>query len=216
MRIVHRLVLVVTLVLVLVPVPALALKRIVLIGDSIQAGTNLVTATNQASAVLQASGNVIVHNFSRPGARMTDAGFFPGMTHAGQSISLLHGPYGYLYGVVINLGTNDYGGAADLTTFINAYTALLDSIPSGIAVACMGPTWSTSEGVTNSLGYTKDYYRYATYLACASRGFPYIEGKNAIPNSTAYFPDGVHPNDAGHQAMGAWLAGQLSVLGWLP
>lgn len=200
------------------PIDALALNplnRIVIIGDSIQAGTNLANADLQASHQLQKRGNVIVHNFSSPGAALIDVLFSLGMKHATDAMWLLNG-YSGMYGVVINLGTNDYGHNADLTTFFNDYVGFLSSLPSNVRVICMGPTWSTTEGQPNGIGLVKDHYRFATWVACASKGFPYIEGKNAIPNSTAYFPDGVHPNDAGHRLMGIWLKNELTTLGWLP
>jgi lysophospholipase L1-like esterase len=191
------------------------LPRIVIIGDSIQTGINLEDASAQASATLQRLGNVIVQNFSRPGARLTDAGFVPGMHDAGQAIGLLHGPYGHLDGLVINLGTNDWAQNADLDVFERDYDALLASLPPGLRVVCMGPTWSAEEGRPNAGGHTKDDFRAATRRACGARGIPYIEGRDAIPASRRYFPDGVHPDDAGHELMGRWLRDQLAARGWI-
>jgi lysophospholipase L1-like esterase len=189
--------------------------RIVIVGDSIQTGLNLENASAQASATLQRLGNVIVQNFSRPGARLTDAAFIPGMDQAGRAIDLLHGPFGHLDGVVINLGTNDWALNADLDVFERAYGALLASLPPGLRVVCMGPTWSAEEGRPNIGGHTMDDFRAATRRACDRRGFPYIEGRDAIPAGRRYFPDGVHPNDAGHTIMGRWLRDQLKARGWL-
>ena len=189
--------------------------RILIIGDSIQAGINVEDASAQASATLQELGNVIVHNFSRPGARLCDAGFFAGMYHAGTAVSLLDGPFGPLNGIVINLGTNDWGQNADLETFGRDYTALLASFPPGMPVVCMGPVWSAREVAPNAGGHTLDDFRATIHRACEARGIPYIEGKDAIPNSRRYFPDGTHPNDAGHRIMGKWLRDQLAARGWL-
>jgi lysophospholipase L1-like esterase len=79
----------------------------------------------------------------------------------------------------------------------------------------MSMTWSTSEGVLNAHGKTRDDYRALIKGVCTSRGLPYLEGLDAIPNDPAYFVDGVHPNDRGHKAMGTFLLRQLRTLGWL-
>ena len=189
-------------------------RRVMVIGDSIQAGTGLVNTQSQASFRLQRYGGVVIHNFASPGATMADT-FFLGMHHATTAVDLLSGFFG-MYGLVINLGTNDWGQSLiTVSSFSSAYGAFLDSIPSRIKVACMSPTWSTSEGMLNSHGNTKDDFRAATQAVCAARGDAYLEGKDAIPNNPAYFADGVHPNDRGHKAMGAFLLRQLRTLGWL-
>jgi len=193
---------------------SLANRRIMVIGDSIQAGTGLRHADSQASWRLQRSAGLVVHNFASPGATMADT-FFPGMTHATSAVDLLSGFFG-LYGVIINLGANDWHQPLiTIALFSSAYGAFLDSIPPGIRVACMSPTWSTSEGILNTHGATKDDFRAATRAVCAARGAAYLEGKDAIPNDPAYFVDGLHPNDRGHKAMAAFLLRQLRALGWI-
>jgi lysophospholipase L1-like esterase len=194
---------------------ASAARRIMVIGDSIQAGTGLKDVKDQASWRLQRFGHVVVHNFASPGATMADT-FFPGMNHAQTAVRLLHGFFG-MYGLIINLGSNDWGQPSiTVASFSSTYGAFLDSVPPAIRVVCLSPTWSTSEGVLNSHGETKDDFRTATRTACDARGAIYLEGKDAIPNDPAYFVDGVHPNDRGHKAMGAFLLRQLRALGWIP
>jgi len=189
-------------------------NRIVVMGDSIQAGTILVRSTNQATYRTQHYGKVIVHNFPSPGATMADkVPHFLGMQHAVEAMDLLYGFFG-MQGLVINLGTNDW----DLFTvskFDSAYGAFLDALPVHLKVACMSPTWSTSEGVLNSHGETKADYRAATKALCEARGLPYLNGLDAIPNNPAYFVDGLHPNDRGHKFMGNYLVKQVELLGWL-
>jgi lysophospholipase L1-like esterase len=136
------------------------------------------------------------------------------MNHATTAVDLLYGFFG-MYGLVINLGTNDWGQSLTVSSFSSAYGAFLDSIPPAIKVACMSPTWSTSEGMLNAKGNTKDDFRVATQAVCAGHGDAYLEGKDATPHDPAYFVDGVHPNDRGHKAMGAFLLRQLRTLGWL-
>ena len=74
-------------------------RRIMLIGDSIQAGTALLRDTDQASWRVQKSGNVVIHNFASPGATMADVPFYAGMNHAVEAVRLLSGFFG-MYGVL--------------------------------------------------------------------------------------------------------------------
>lgn len=190
-------------------------RRIMVIGDSIQAGTGLTRATSQASWRVQKSGNVIIHNFASPGATMADAGFLPGMNHAVEAVELLSGFFG-MYGVIIDLGTNDWGQSAiTRSAFGSAYGAFLDGIPQSLNVACMGPTWTSTEGMLNQEGFTRDDFRETIKEVCTARNRPYIDGLAAIPNSPAYFVDGVHPNDKGGRVMAVFLLKQLKALGWL-
>jgi lysophospholipase L1-like esterase len=199
--------------LVALPSHAFA-QRIMIIGDSIQSGTGLKRTSSQASDRLQRLANVVVHNFASPGARLTD-GFYPGMKHAVDAVWLLHGFFG-MQGVVIAIGTNDWAAGVDLAVFSQDYRDFLAALPPTLPVACMGMVWRADEGVPNATGLTLDDFRTAIRDACATRGKPYLEGKDAIPNSAAYFVDGIHPNDRGHRVMGAFLQRELRGLGWIP
>lgn len=55
----------------------------------------------------------------------------------------------------------------------------------------------------------------AVQAAQAARTSRLLDGRDAIPNDRTHFPDGQHPGDAGHRAMGRWLAKQLAARGWL-
>ena len=212
---------VLTLALLLGATPSWALKRFMLMGDSIQAGTGLTNAAALTSNLLSSTTNVIVHNFASPGARMTDAGFFPGMTHDGMCVQQVHGFFG-IQGLIVTLGTNDWGGGVDATTFLNAYTALLNAIPAGIPVVCVTPIWRSDEAVANTTsGLVLDQIRFAAAVACALKGFPFIDGRVLVPHDRAYYSEvapavAVHPNDLGHMQMAANLRTQLTSIGWLP
>jgi lysophospholipase L1-like esterase len=195
-------------------------RRIMVIGDSIQAGTNLVRDTSQATWRLQKSANVVIHNFATPGATMADAELLPGMfllgmNHAVEAVRLLSGFFG-MYGVIINLGNNDWGQPLiTRDAFGSAYGAFLDEIPQSLKVACMSPTWTSTEGMLNQEGFTRADFRQTIKEVCTARNLPYIDGLAAIPNSPAYFVDGLHPNDKGHRVMATFLLKQLKALGWL-
>jgi lysophospholipase L1-like esterase len=201
--------------------PAWALKRFMIMGDSIQAGTGLTNAASLTSNLLSSTANVIVHNFSSPGARMTDVGFFPGMTHDGPCVQQIQGFFG-MQGVMITLGTNDWAGGVDVNTFLNAYSALLNSIPAGISVVCVTPIWRSNETTPNpTSGLVLDHIRFTAAVACAQKGFPSINGSTLVPHDRAYYSEppnavAVHPNDLGHMAMATNLRAQLTSLGWLP
>jgi GDSL-like Lipase/Acylhydrolase family len=203
----------VALCVALTPSQALALRRIMIIGDSIQSGTDLHRASDQASFRLQREGNVIVHDFASPGARMTDS-FFLGMDHAAPAVWLLHGLFG-MYGLVVSLGTNDWGAGVDLEDFSRTYRAFLAALPPSLHVACMSMTWSAAEATLNAKGNSMDEFRDAIRATCTAMGKVYLDGKDAIPHSSEYFRDGFHPNDRGHRFMGAFLVHRLRELGWL-
>jgi len=216
-----RLAVVLVIGLVCGAVPAWALKRFMIMGDSIQAGTGLTNASALTSNLLSSTANVIVHNFSSPGARMTDVGFFPGMTHDGMCVQQVHGFFG-IQGLIVTLGTNDWGGGVDMNTFTNAYTALLNTIPQNIPVVCVTPIWRSDENTPNpTSGLVLNHIRFAAAVACASKGFPYIDGSALVPHDRLYYSEpanqtALHPNDLGHMQMATNLRAQLLAIGWLP
>jgi hypothetical protein len=201
--------------------PASALKRFMIMGDSIQAGTGVTTAASVTANLLSTTANVVIHNFSSPGARMTDVGFFPGMTHDGTCVQQVQGFFG-MQGLIITLGTNDWGGGIDATTFLNAYLALLNSVPAGIPVVCVTPIWRSDEDTPNATsGLVLNSIRFAAAVACASKGFPWIDGSALVPHDRTYYSEpatsvAVHPNDLGHMQMATNLRAQLTAIGWLP
>ncbi len=192
-----------------------AASRFMIMGDSIQAGTGVTDVTRLTSHQLQANANVVIHNFSSPGARMSNAGFFAGMTNDGPSVQRVFGFFG-MQGLIITLGTNDWAGNTDISTFYTDYLNLLDTIPQSLPVVCLTPVWRSNETTTNAQGFNLNAYRYVAAIACASRGHTFLDGRQAIPNDNAYFTDGLHPNEIGHDAMAAFLQTELTTLGWLP
>jgi hypothetical protein len=139
--------------------------------------------------LLSTTANVVIENFSSPGARMTDVGFFPGMTHDGMCVQQVHGFF-HMQGLIITLGTNDWGGGVDGTTFLNAYLALLDSIPAGIPVVCVTPIWRSDEATPNpTSGLVLNNIRFVAAAACALRGFPFIDGSALVPHDRLYYSE---------------------------
>ncbi len=189
-------------------------QRFMLMGDSIQAGTGLSDKTKLAAHQLAANTNTVIHNFSSPGARISDAGILAGMTHDGPCVSSVYGFFG-MNGLIVALGSNDWSNDTDIQTFVEDYLNLLDTIPPGLPVACMTPIWRTDESIPNGSGLTLNHFRYGVAIACAVRGHAWLDGRNAIPNDPAYLADSVHPNEAGHTAMATFLEDELTNLGWI-
>jgi GDSL-like Lipase/Acylhydrolase family len=198
--------------------PPLAGRRIMVIGDSIMSGTGLTKSADQATFRLQKYSGVIIHNFASPGACMADVSVLPGMNHtAPTTIGLLNGFFG-MYGLVVALGTNDWGQTLITpSSFSSAYGVFLDTEQQALPrlrIACMGMPWSTSEGLVNAHGKTRDDYRAIIKGVCEARGYVYLDGLQAIPHSPAYLTDGVHLNDKGNRSMGQFLIRALHGLGW--
>jgi len=193
-------------------------RRIMVIGDSIMAGTGLIRVQNQATYRMQRGSRAIFQNFASPGATMADVGTVPGMTQAAASVNLLAGIPGHrLYGLIIVLGTNDWAlPSITPDAFEAAYAAFLDALPVDLHVVCMSSPWSAlRDGQANGYGETLDDYRARTRTVCEAHGYAYLDGLQAVPNDPAFFLDGLHPNDRGHRAMATFLLGELRHLGWL-
>ena len=195
--------------------PARAQPRIMIIGDSIMAGTHLHDPGRAVAVVLQRAADVIVHNFSSPGAMMTDKFPFAGMRQAGSAVYLVAGPFG-LRGLVVAIGTNDWSDDVGLTAFRDAYAGFLPSLPPDVRFACLGPTWRADETDPNANGDTLDQFRDVVRDVCTAAGGEYLDGRVAIPNNVLFFPDGLHPNQRGHRALAKFLKAEMERLGWLP
>ena len=172
-------------------------RRIMVIGDSIMSGTGLTKSEDQATFRLQRYGGVIIHNFASPGACMADVSVLLGMNHtAPTTIGLLSSFFG-MYGLVVSLGTKDWGQSLITpTSFSSAYGAFLDTEQQALPhlrIACMGMPWSSSEGLVNAHGKTRDDYRAIIKDVCEARGYAYLDGLQAVPHSPAYFTDGPTP-----------------------
>ena len=85
---------------------------------------------------------------------------------------LLSGFFG-MYGVIVNLGTNDWGQSLiTRNAFGSAYGAFLDGIPPSLKVACMSPTWTSTEARLNQEGFTRADFRQTIKEVCAARNRP--------------------------------------------
>jgi hypothetical protein len=135
---------------------AQAQQRWILAGDSIQAGVfpnaefGLIggdAAQLTAAIVMQQTG-VSIQNISSPGARMTNAGFFPGLVSQTGAVQFIDGFFGAT-GIIITIGVNDSGATdldpgqylADYTNFAKAALNL------GLKVICVPPLNEPNEPI---------------------------------------------------------------------
>jgi|GEM_PF-4605020 len=129
------------------------------------------------------------------------------MGFAGQ---VVHGPDGTAVGllypdrVTVAIGTNNYAQGTSEAQFKAEYNAFLDNLRSfepASPVYCLTPTWVSYEGVPH-LGQTVEDYRQhirdvVFVRQSADDNLYLIEGRDMVPPGIDFFPDGIHPNDAG-------------------
>lgn len=112
---------------------------------------------------------------------------------------------GSMPNICIFAGTNDFGNNIPIADFRTAVQNTLDyALTKTAKVFVITPIkreWATS---TNSLGLSLKDYSDVIIEECESRGIVYFDGykigidPSVSTNKTAFAPDGLHPNDAGH------------------
>jgi lysophospholipase L1-like esterase len=189
--------------------------KLLVIGDSIQAGTGLPPGTKLAVDWIR-EGGIRVLNVSRPGAGVTLPHSMPPLAFKGTCFAQLP-DFLEPDAIVIALGTNDWRHEKTLEEFLDAYAQLLDTLPRGVPVICVSPTWREDEWKPNKSGFSLDSFRAGLWLLCSERGFAYLEGSAAIPHVPIFYDDLVHPNALGHSFLGRFLYEELrGRLGWDP
>ena len=115
----------------------------------------------------------------------------------------------------IAMGINDFLGENEGPTpgplFQTRYDGLLDNLRAvqpTVPVFAMTPTWTKFEGIPNSVGLTVEGYRQLIRDVVSQRSDPnlyLVEGLTLVPPGLTYFPDGLHPNDAGYELLASSL-----------
>jgi lysophospholipase L1-like esterase len=107
--------------------------------------------------------------------------------------------------VVALIGVNDFNAQTPLATFETNHTTFQNNIRAALVAAgkpsalmvVMTMTWTNFPGAI-----PVEDYRQRVRNAVAARADPYtvlLEGATGpMPTTTTYFPDGIHPNDAGN------------------
>lgn len=107
---------------------------------------------------------------------------------------------------VIEAGTNDWGSNVPLADFRTAVGSALDYAQSVTPKVCaLSPIRRESASGVNGLSLTLAQYGEVIREECEARGIAFIDGydialnpNNAV-SKTAFFADGIHPNNAGHK-----------------
>ncbi len=115
--------------------------------------------------------------------------------------------------VTAAIGTNDFWIGPSEQNFKTRYSEFLDNIRSlqpGVPVFAITPTWVDYEDWHLHGRRVEDYRRYireVVFSRQASDDNLYLlEGRDMVPPGLDYFPDGLHPNDAGFSHYAANLA----------
>lgn len=202
--------------------------RCILVGDSIMSNVYEENSNTQALSrnltahLLEEKANVVIHNFSSPGARMADGGAkgFGAVNH----LNALNHISGYFKAqcVIITLGTNDWGSSTTGDYFAAYKKFVQHARGLGMKVACVSPIWRVDQNqYKQAKGDEKRQlwtYRVVTQWACEQGGGKYIDGGQAPVQGLQYFGDknngGLHMNTYGHVVFSDWLVYQMRNIGY--
>lgn len=205
-------------------------ERWILVGDSIQANIFEQTIEPQARNLIANQiplrANVIIHNVSAPGMRMTARKLpeftLPGASGRLSTLEQISGAYGAA-GVVITLGSNDWAQPdvekAQLIEAYRVYVAHARKL--GLEVVCVGPIWRSDwdHAVRHPDGdYVLADFSAAIRDACVSAEGSYIDGLEAPLANLRYYgdvnPPIVHLNTKGHAVFADWLVAEMRKIGY--
>jgi hypothetical protein len=202
--------------------------RWILVGDSIMSNvfeenSNIpALASNLTSHLIEQKANVVIHNFSSPGARMGDGGI-KGVGAVNQIGAISHiSGFFKAKGVIITLGTNDWG-ATSTSEYYLAYSKFVKHARSkGLLVACVSPIWRADQNSYKQVKGDNRWqlwtYRLVTQWACEHSGGKYIDGGQAPVQGLQFFGDknnfGLHMNTYGHSVFSDWLVYKMRNLGY--
>ncbi|MGM4915901.1 SGNH/GDSL hydrolase family protein [Tardiphaga sp. 813_E8_N1_3] len=107
--------------------------------------------------------------------------------------------------IITALGHNDFGAQVDGNTLKSQYTSMLNTWLTGTSakIYVVTPFWTNLTGALTIAQYRTAITEAAT--AIGNSRITVIDGLARATNSTASFPDGIHPNDAGSAEIAASL-----------
>jgi lysophospholipase L1-like esterase len=182
--------------------------RVLFVGDSITANTQVRPDRTYPLLVGRQLRNVLVQNAGRPSATMSQIGAFGGFAAHPDLIRTLSG-YFPIRVVVVLLGTNDWAFNVPLDVFMGDFLRWRHNVPPGPAVICVTPIWRTDEDRENANGDTLEDFREVIRRVCDRDRI--VEGAAAIPHEAVYFFDGgLHPNARGNKRLAAAVAAALA------
>ena len=205
-----------------------------LIGDSISAGYGLTAPQERFAYLLQSENELVIKDLSSPGASLGAAPPFGfNSTAIRGQLSNLKGFFNAIDCIIVQAGTNDYGGSASPGVPLKNTMASLKRImqwarTNGKKVLVLEPIWRAGETANNGQGRPLDHYRYGMYVVCVTQNsdvctFAHKEGSVMGTSAAAtYYLHGevgagkqLHPDAAGHRALADWIASRLAAAGYL-
>lgn len=202
--------------------PAVRFKKWNALGDSITIGGG--ATTNYQLLAAPDLGMTTVYNKGQSGTKIANSG----------SVADMYNRYLTINSdadlITVFGGTNDFssnipmGSITDTvnTTFYGALNIICDGLINkytNAAIAFFTPTPRSNGTTPNTLGLTLLDYANAIIVACNKYYIPVLDlyrtsGIYASNTAfrTAYIPDGLHPNDAGHQLLAYKMAAFIRTL----
>lgn len=178
--------------------PFLPKKKIVLAGDSITQGAFASAARQSWAFLLGQAENAEIINMGYTGGVASTLG-------NGSWASSMNPD-----AIIAMLGHNDYYYQNPISTFKSDLDALLTTWLSSTAAKIYVVTAVWTNG---SQTVPISSYRTAMGEVVAAKGssrIVLIDGLSLAPGSTSYFPDGVHPNDAGSVSIATSLSAVIT------
>ena len=174
-------------------------RRLLCLGDSITQGTAAVQPTCSYPVLLARHWGCDLLNQGVGG-------------HVWDPLALADPPAYAPHRITIAYGTNDWQRgvtAAALADHVGAYLDRVRALWPGVPVAVITPLWRTGETQSQRAGTLADV-RAVIARSAAPTGAQVIDGAALLPAQAWWFPDGVHPSDAGFCRLALALSAHLS------
>ena len=201
-------------------------QRWMILGDSIQAavyaaaGQPAAAATCLTASQLPGLANVLIQNLSSPGMRITQGGEPGTGAYANKNVIGLVAGYAGATGLIITLGTNDWGNPPTTgSEFSSNYQDILQYAKGlGLKLVCVSPIFRAEEVQARQHVdgmYSLGNFRTTVEGNAALAGVSYINGGEFTGyEHPEWYADGLHLNAEGHRAFVMWLVGKMRALGF--
>lgn len=183
-------------------------KKVAVFGDSIVQGkirknqatdVNSVTCKPWSSLIAEVNGDFNPHNFGIGGATVANAGTttYPDW----KSLYTLRNVITGFDIVFVCAGVNDYGAGIAEADFRTAYSAVLDALIANNTTVVVATLCARSTNSANSAGLKPSDYADIEKEIGTAKNLKVIDLYSLTNNAEfkAQLPDGLHPNEIGHQ-----------------
>lgn len=179
----------------LAPLAALAVDRILVIGDGTATGVSQRAWVAWTSR-LERSEGVKVQIWGGPDASVADPSF--GMASMPECPAADAGIFG-VQAAILSLGTNDYGRAVPLAQVRAGVRTLLRAVRTDWI--CITPPGRTEETARNGQDLVLQDYRDAIAAECEAEGAVIIHGEIVVPSNSTVPTDATSLGLIGHRRM---------------